>query len=108
MSHLNDRALRYTFEHPEYEVDYDYEYEPEDESECISEYRDSDPELKDMTDEQLLDDPDYLESDFRKDWFYDEAYEAFRDDDDVLEDLADQCSDSDPNSSWDAPWGWRY
>lgn len=103
------RTLKYTFEHPEYECDYDYEYEPseDEESECISEYRYEDEGTKGMTDEEIAKDLGYLWSDFRRDWFYDIAYEAFCDDDDVSRELADQC-DGDPNSSWDAPWGCRY
>lgn len=103
-----DRAIKYTFEHPEYEVEYEYEYEPNDESECLAEFRDEYLGAENLTDEELLNDPDYLESDLRYEWFRDEAYEAFCDDDDVAEDLADQCGGDNPNSSWDAPWGWRY
>lgn len=99
------KTIKYTFAHPEYDCDCDYEYEPSDdeEYECVSEYRDEDKATEGMTDEEIAKDLGYLWSDFRKDWFYEEAYEAFCDDE-----SSGGSSCGSPNSSWDAPWGWRY
>lgn len=73
-------------------VDFDgWEYEPDDLTDCISEYRCglTDEENAELSDDDIIDDDGFY--DFAYGWFRDEAYDAFMDDDDVAEAVADAC-----------------